>query len=81
MPKPAPDRLDTTIDALADTIRSIRDEAAALTELLGRLVEVVAAMRDRLDAIERENDELRAQLANRTNDTTTTTETRIEVVR
>lgn len=70
MPDPT-DRIDTTIDGIADAIRSVRDEASALTELLGRLVEVVAAMRDRLDAIERENDELRAQLANRTNDTTT----------
>ena len=68
------DRLDTTIDALADTIRSIRDEASSLTELLGRLVEVVAAMRDRLAVAERERDELRAQLANRTNDTTTATD-------
>lgn len=74
MPKPTTDRIDTTIDGIADAIRGIRDEASSLTELLGRLAEGVAALRDRLDVAERERDELRAQLANRTNDTTTATD-------
>ena len=64
------DRLDTTIDGIADAIRSVRDEASSLTELLGRLVEGVHSLRLRLALTERERDELRAQLANRTNDTT-----------
>lgn len=65
------DRLDTTIDALADTIRSIRDEASSLTELLGRLVEGVHSLRLRLAALTAENNDLRGALGALAPDTTT----------
>lgn len=68
------------LDGLGATARSIRDEAAAVSEYIGRLTEAVAAIRSDLADAEHENSELRslvaelrAQLAGRTNDTTTAT--------
>lgn len=63
-----PDRIDATIEAIADTTRSIRDEAAALSEHLGRLTEAVRRLRERLETAITENDELRARLSGRTID-------------
>lgn len=66
------DHTDDLIDGLSATARSIRDEAAAVSEYIGRLIEAVAALRSKLDEAENENSELRAALASSTIDTTTT---------
>ena len=62
------DRMDDLIDGLSATARSIRDEAGAVSEYVGRLTEAVRQLRERLDEAEQENSELRAALANRTID-------------
>lgn len=63
------DHIDDMFDGLGDTARSLRDEAGAVSEYIGRLTEALRQLRAKLDDAEQENSELRAALANRTNDT------------